>query len=223
MRRIVVVGGAAQARQVIAAVEEAGDAMVVGVLDRDRPAGDTVAGYPVLGTDRELASCARTAGADGFVVAIGDNASRGAVLERELASADGVEPVTVVHPHAAVARDAVIGEGSIVLAGAVVSNGCTVGRGVLLGTACSIDHDCRVGDFASLAPHAATGGDVSIGRFTAVGLGANVIHGLTIGDHTVVGAGALVLTDLPDLVVAYGSPAQVVRARVSGEPYLDRR
>ena len=97
-------------------------------------------------------------GADQYVVAIGDNATRGAVLERAAASAPSLGPATIVHPSAIVARDATIGPGSILLAGCVVGNGTHVGRGALLGIRSSIDHDGVLGEHASLGPGATTGG-----------------------------------------------------------------
>jgi sugar O-acyltransferase (sialic acid O-acetyltransferase NeuD family) len=220
--RVIVIGGADQGRQVIDAVVARGFHTVVGVLDRGLARGDEVAGVPVLGTDDELRVCAAEVNADRYVVAIGDNFTRGRILEREIASSAHLLPVTIVHPAAVVAHDASLGAGSILLAGSVVSNGCTVGRGVLLGTNSSIDHDGYLADHASLGPGATTGGTVRIGRATFVGLGANVVHGVTIGDDTVVGAGALVLHDLPSRVVAYGAPARVARSREPDEPYLRR-
>jgi serine acetyltransferase len=35
---------------------------------------------------------------------------------------------------------------------------------------------------------------------------------INIGSNVMVGAGSLVLKDIPDNVVAYGSPAKIVRA-----------
>jgi sugar O-acyltransferase (sialic acid O-acetyltransferase NeuD family) len=220
--RIVVIGGADQGRQVVDAIVAVGRDTPVGVLDRALARGELVAGVPVLGGDDELAACAADVGAEQFVVAIGDNAARAAVLERCAAAVAplGLVAATVVHPSAVVAGDATVGPGSILLAGCVVGNGTRVGRGALLGIRSSIDHDCILGDHASLGPGATTGGTVRIGNTTAVGLGANVIHGVTIGSDTVVGAGALVLHDLPDRVVAYGVPARVARDRAPGERYL---
>jgi sugar O-acyltransferase (sialic acid O-acetyltransferase NeuD family) len=222
LSRLIVIGGADQGRQVIDAITARGADTVVGVLDRALTSGREVAGVPVLGSDDELGARAAEVGADGFVVAIGDNATRGRILEHEAAATPPLEPVAVVHPAAVVARDAVIGGGSIILAGAVVGNGCTIGRGVLLGANSSIDHDGRVDDYASLGPGATTGGTVRIGRRSAIGLGANVVHGVTIGDDTVIGAGALVIRDVPTGVVAYGVPATVARTREPGDPYLQR-
>jgi acetyltransferase-like isoleucine patch superfamily enzyme len=61
---------------------------------------------------------------------------------------------------------------------------------------------------------------VTVGEFTVIALGANLIHGVTIGEHSVVGAGATVVRNVPPYVVAYGTPARVVRPRQPGDPYL---
>ena len=216
MSRVVVVGGAGQGRQVIDVLTEAGEHLVVGVLDPGLVAGSVVAGLPVLDPGDLVA------GADGFVVAIGDNTVRAAAIGRIRAEHPHLELVRAVHPAAVVARDAVVGAGALLMAGVVVSNGCTLGEGVLMGTRSSVDHDCTVGDHAGLAPGATTGGDVWIGERSAVLLGADVIHGVSVGADTVVGAGAVVIADLPDRVVALGVPARVVRPREPGSPYLDR-
>jgi acetyltransferase-like isoleucine patch superfamily enzyme len=53
-----------------------------------------------------------------------------------------------------------------------------------------------------------------------VGIGAVVRHGVRIGEWSVIGAGAVVLEDVPELVVAWGVPSRVVRARKRGDRYL---
>ncbi len=220
MSRILVIGGADQGRQVIDAVSTRAEHEIVGVLDAALAVGTDVVGVPVVGSTDDVKQSVHALGVEGFVVAIGDNFTRGAVLESVALECPAVPAVTVVHAAAVVARDAVIGGGSILLAGSVVGNGSVVGRGVLLGTLSSIDHDCVLADVVSLAPGAHTGGAVRIGRASALGVGASVIHQVTIGDDTVVGAGAVVLGDLPDRVVAVGVPAAVRRTREPGERYL---
>jgi sugar O-acyltransferase (sialic acid O-acetyltransferase NeuD family) len=220
MSRVLVVGGSDQGRQVIDAMATTRDHEVFGVLDGNLAPGILVEGVPVIGSTADLPGCADDVGADGFVVAIGDNTIRADLVTRVNAAAPKLELVTVIHETAIVARDAFILGGTILLAGAVVGNGSVLGRGVLLGTASSIDHDCTLDDFVSLAPGVHTAGTVRIGRATALGVGASVIHQVTIGPDTVVGAGAVVLADLPGCVVAYGVPAKVARTREPGESYL---
>jgi sugar O-acyltransferase (sialic acid O-acetyltransferase NeuD family) len=220
--RVIVIGGSDQGRQVIDAIIARGSHTAVGVLDRALKRGEEVVGVPVLGSDEELANCASEVGADAFVVAIGDNFTRGRILEREHNANPHLHALPIVHPSAVIAHDATLGMGAILLAGAVIGNGSTIGRGVLLGTNSSVDHDGYVADHASLGPGATTGGTVRIGRASAIGLGANVVHGVSIGDDTVIGAGALVLDDVPSGVVAFGMPAVVQRTRRPDEPYLRR-
>jgi hypothetical protein len=87
-RRVIVIGGSDQGRQVVDVIEGVGAAEVVGVLDRRGVAGDQVVGYPVLGSDEELATTAASTGATAFVVAIGENFARHRVLTREMAVSD---------------------------------------------------------------------------------------------------------------------------------------
>ena len=46
-----------------------------------------------------------------------------------------------------------------------------------------------------------------------VGIGANVVimPGVTIGNNVVIGAGSVVTKDIPDNVVAFGTPCRVAR------------
>jgi sugar O-acyltransferase (sialic acid O-acetyltransferase NeuD family) len=179
-------------------------------------------GRRVLGKTSELRSIAASTGARWLFVAIGDNWARGELTQRALAQVPALQLATVIHPAAQIARGVEIGEGSVAMAGVVVNYPARIGRGCILNTRSSLDHDGELGEFASLAPGATLGGNVVVGAYSAVGLGANVIHRVAIGEHTVVGAGALVLDDLPPNVVAYGSPARVVRERRADEPYLSR-
>lgn len=223
MSRVLVIGGSDQGRQAIDVLKCEGHHEVVGVLDRALAVGSEVCGHPVVGRDDELAAAAGLMRADAYLVAIGDNFVRGRVTEAAQAACPDLALVRAVHPAAVVSPTATIGPGAIVMASAVVSNGCVVGAGVLMGTKASIDHDSELGDFASLAPNVTTGGQVKVGAYSALLLSVSVIHGVVIGSHAVVGAGAVVLADVPDCVVAFGTPAAVSRPRTEGEPYLSRR
>ena len=95
-----------------------------------------------------------------------------------------------------------------------------MGAFCILNNNSSLDHDSKMLDYSSLAPGVSIGGNVQIGLFTAVSLGAKVIHGIIIGEHTIIGAGSIVLKNIPKYVIAYGTPAKVIRDRIVGEKYL---
>lgn len=59
----------------------------------------------------------------------------------------------------------------------------------------------------SVASPTVIGSDVWVGR------GCAVLRGVRIGDGAVVGANSVVLKDLPELTIAVGAPARVVRHR----------
>ena len=83
-----------------------------------------------------------------------------------------------------------------------------------------MDHESSMGSFSSLAPGVVAGGRVMIGERSAIGIGAAIRHGVRIGQDTVVGSASYVHEDLPNNVVAYGTPARVVRPRNGDDLYL---
>lgn len=218
--RLAIIGASGHGRVICDAVERSLRAHVVGFLDSGKEAGTGCLGLSVLGRVEDIAELARKHGFAACVLALGDNAVRRSCEQRIRTAWPGVRFATVVHPSAIVAGGVEVGEGSVILAGAIVSPGCRIGAHCILNTGSQLDHDSVMGDFSSLGPKAVTGGNVIIGTGTSVCIGASIIHGIAIGRETVVGAGAVVVRDIPDLAVAFGVPARVVRTRKAGERYL---
>ncbi len=222
MENIVVVGLSGHARVVIDTIERQGRYRIAGIVDTYRPVGYSCLGHAVLGDEFRLPDIVRQNNICGAVVAIGDNWLRHTLVARIRSITPGLPFVTVIHPSAQIADTAKVGAGSIILPGAIVCASADVGEFCILNTKASLDHDGTMADFSSFAPAVSTGGRVTVKPFAAVMLGANIIDSVCIGEHSVVGAGSLVLRDVPDFVVAYGSPAKVIRTRRPGDPYMGR-
>ena len=218
--RVVVVGCSGHARVVLDAIEEADIYEIVGMLDTFKLPGTELLGYKTIGLEEDLVPLLSASVCDCAFVAIGDNWKRWKVVERLTQLVPNISFAVVVHPTARIARGVQIGRGTVIMAGASVGTGCRIGEFCILNTGSSLDHDGSLEDYASLAPRAVTGGGVNIGRFSVVAIGAIVSHDVRIAQHSVIGAGATVLGDIRSGVVAYGTPARVVRERVPGEPYL---
>ncbi len=214
---IVVVGTSGHAKVVADIIEREGKHRIVGLIDSFRPMGDLSFGYRVLGAEEDLPALVDRHDLSGGVIAIGDNWTRYLMAQRIMAVLPTFDFVSACHPSAQLARGVTVGRGTVVMAGAIVNSDSAVGEFCIVNTRASLDHDGVMEDFSSLAPSATTGGNVRIGAYSAIGLGAAVIQGRTIGTQTVIGAGAVVLDDVPDLCVAYGVPAKVVRKRREGE------
>ena len=82
---------------------------------------------------------------------------------------------------------------------------------MIINTCASVDHECVVEEGAHVGPGVRLGGHVRVGKGTWIGIGATVKDRIRIGARAVIGAGAVVLNDIPDGVVAYGVPANVIR------------
>jgi sugar O-acyltransferase (sialic acid O-acetyltransferase NeuD family) len=220
MEKIVVIGSMGHAKVIIDSIEKARLYEIAGIIDTNRAEGEKVLGYTVLGGDDDLPDLIDDAEISGGVIAIGDNCTRAKVVDQIRDLIPDFRFVSVVHPDGSIARGVTIGQGTVVMAGVRINTDAVVGNFCILNTNASLDHDSRLGNFASLAPNAATGGNTIIEEGVAIGIGATVSHGVTIGKHTIVGAGAVVLTDLTEHVVAFGTPAKPVRSRKIGDPYL---
>jgi sugar O-acyltransferase (sialic acid O-acetyltransferase NeuD family) len=217
--RIIVVGASGHAKVVCDVLGES-EYEVAGFLDDRKPAGTAWQGYDVLGPVEALPDLVIREDISGGVIGVGDNANRGLLARRVRKLLPDFRFINAIHPAACLARGVQLGEGTVMMAGAVANSGCVVGDHCIINTNASLDHDSVLERYASLAPGAVAGGGVTIGEYSAVSIGAVISHGLTVGAHTVVGAGSVVLRDVPDHVVAYGSPARVIRSRSEGEPYL---
>jgi sugar O-acyltransferase (sialic acid O-acetyltransferase NeuD family) len=218
--KLMLIGSRGHAHALLALLTRLGSYEPVGLIDSFRPAGSQAHGLPILGTEADVPNLCERHGIRNLLVAIGDNYKRQAMSERLHSHCPEIIFPHLVDPTAVVASDAQLAPGVVVMAQAHVGAGCVLGEGSLLNTRASLDHDSRMDAYASLAPGVVTGGRVLIGRGSAICLGALLSNNLQIGAGTVVGAGSLVLRDLPADVLAYGTPARVVRNRQPGESYL---
>jgi sugar O-acyltransferase (sialic acid O-acetyltransferase NeuD family) len=217
---IVVIGSAGHAKVVIDVIEKEGKYKLVGLVDSFKQGLERIYGFGLMGTEDVLQPLVANGTISGGIIAIGDNWKRHLMAEKIKALVPDFEFISAVHPSAEIARGVKIGDGTVVMAGAVVNSDSRIGDFCILNTNASLDHDSVMEDFSSLAPNATTGGNVMIGEFSAISLGANIVHGHGIGKHTVIGAGALVLDDIPEYCIAYGTPAKVIRKRQEGDRYL---
>lgn len=152
---------------------------------------------------------------EGFIVGIGDNQIRKKVFKETSG-----KPLLIIHPSAIISESAIIGEGSFVGPGVVINAGAKIGKNCILNTACVVEHDCLIGDHSFIGPGAILGGDVEIGNTSQVSLGAKILQGLSVGENTIIGAGSLVTRSVGPNVVSFGSPAQIVRERTSGDRFF---
>ncbi len=206
--KIFVFGASGHAKVVIDIIERQGLYDIAFLVDDDPVLkGTDFYGYHVIGGKQELVDT-RDKISSG-IVAIGSNRARIAVAQ--WLSDNGYDLVSAVHPSAQLARGAIIGLGTVVMAGAVVNSDTSIGNIVIINTKSSIDHDSIIGDGVHIAPGVTLCGTVNIGSGTFICAGATIIPNLTIGGNVIIGAASTVIRDIPDNVTVVGSPAKVVK------------
>ncbi len=198
------------ARVVADIVRLRGDYEIVGFLDDVNPKRHNTefCGAQILGGQEQLDRLLR-AEVKTLIIGIGDCQAR--LNLSRFARQKKFHLATAIHPSATVASDVEIGMGTIVAAGAVASPASMIGESAIINTCASVDHECKIEEGVHIAPGARLASRVTVGRSTWVGIGAIVKERVRIGRNSIIGAGAVVLDDVPDNVVAYGSPAKVIR------------
>jgi sugar O-acyltransferase (sialic acid O-acetyltransferase NeuD family) len=122
---------------------------------------------------------------------------------------------TVIHPKAAVSRNAQVGANVLVMAGTVVTSNAVIEDHVLILPNAVIHHHSRIGAYTILGAGVLVAGFVEIGGHCYIGGGARFRNNLKIASATLVGLGSTVLRSIeePGGVWA-GHPARCLRSPV---------
>ena len=167
----------------------------------DNPKSDHILGFPVLKT-AEVDHSKLT----NVIIAIGNNRVRKLLSKRI-----SVFFPTAIHPTAVVSQFAVLGGGTVVMAGSLINPDSRIGTHCIINTGSIVEHDCLIGDFVHISPGVSLAGGVSVGEGAHVGIGATVIQGVSIGKWAVIGAGAVIIHDVPDYAVVVGIPGKILK------------
>lgn len=209
--KIVVIGAGGQARIVYEILSFDRNAEVVAFVDNVVHGSDEqIMGIPITGDHSVLPKLIKN-GVRGAIIAIGDNKIRAERFD-EL-SAMGLEMVNAIHPTAYIAPSARLGRGVTVAIGAIIGTASRIGNNVIVNNGAVVDHESEIEDGVHIAPRCCLAGRVTVKRGTLIGIGSVITQYLTIGENVTIGAGSVVLEDVPDNVVAVGTPAKVVKRK----------
>ena len=117
----------------------------------------------------------------------------------------------IIHAGLDISKMSKIGRGVLINSKVSIAAHTTIGDFVSINRHVSIGHHTIINDFCSINPGVNIAGNVVIGEGTAIGMGTNILHQVKIGKNSVIGAGSVVTKDIPDNVVAYGSPCKIIR------------
>jgi sugar O-acyltransferase (sialic acid O-acetyltransferase NeuD family) len=151
------------------------------------------------------------------VVATGEPKRRQILREKLLAAGYGLQ--SLVHPAACIGAETEIGAGAVIQFGSFVSCNVKIGENVLIQPNLSVGHDSVLGEDSVLSSCVAVSGACRIGARAYIGVAASVKEGVAIGADSIVGMGSVVFRDIPDGVIALGSPARVMKQNEDGRVF----
>jgi sugar O-acyltransferase (sialic acid O-acetyltransferase NeuD family) len=215
-KRVFMWGAADQARINVHILRELGCDLVALVDDtavRESP----IAGVPLLRGWAEFEPWSKDQDKEalGFVIPIGNPYGHARCHIHDRLTGAGFAPVSLVDPTARLCASATIGPGVQAMPAAIVHNEAVIGRQCLLNTRSLVEHDCVLEDGVEMGPGATLAGRVHVGANSWICTGATVRPRIRIGRNSIVGAGAVVVSDIPDGVIAVGVPAKPMADRTT--------
>ena len=148
------------------------------------------------------------------MIATGETVVRKRLWEK--LAAQGISLETLVSPEVYLDEFDTLHPGCVLTEGTILGGNNTFGLCSYVNLGCQIGHNTSLGDFSMLSPGCIVSGEVTIGEDTYIGTGAVIRNQVTIGKNCIIGMGSLVTKDIPDNVVAYGSPCRIVRENTDG-------
>ena len=211
-QNVILWGGTGQAKVVRPIIEYYG-AKVVAVFDDtpnlESPFPDVKLYYGYKQFQQWITSQSRSE--IGFCISIGNPHGRVRIQLHDNLEQEGLQPVTLVHPSASIADNAMIGAGSQILAGAIIAPEAKLGRQCIVNVNASVDHEDILEEGVELAPGATLCGLVRVGTNGWICAGATVLPRIKIGADAIVGAGAVVTKEVPEGITVVGVPARPIK------------
>ena len=122
--------------------------------------------------------------------------------------------MSIIHDGLDISYMSKLGRGVLINSKVSIAAHTTIGDFVSINRHVSIGHHTNIGDYCSINPGVNIAGNVTIGEGTTIGMGTNILHTVKIGKNSIIGSGSVVTKDIPDNVVAYGSPCKIIRDNV---------
>lgn len=201
MKRLVIIGARAMARETCTYAREAGFE-VKGFLDSKPDALFGYKGYPAILSSVEDYAVQDD---DVFVCALGEPEWKEKYVSIILSK--GGEFVSIVHPSAYVGQNVKMGVGCIICPRVTITNDIDIGNHVIVNINSSLNHDGSYGDWTTVSPGCHIAGRCTIGTKVFLGVGTTIIPDIRLGDGVFVAAGAVV-TESYEIGRLMGVPAR---------------
>ena len=201
--RLIIIGGGGHAHSCIDIIEQCNRFEIAGIVDANKPVGQSVLGYKVIGADGDLHELRREF--EHAFIAIGqiETADLRVALFSTLRELDFNVP-QFISPESYISRHSKIGDGSIVMHGAIVNANTEIGVNSIINSNALLEHDVLIGDHCHIATASVLNGGVTVESRSFVGSGSIIVQNISIGKDCIIGASSLVRRDLDNKTIFMG-------------------
>ena len=197
VQRILLIGGALGATQVIDILAGSATQQAVAIVDDDPQRwGADVHGVPIVGGTDRLAALFAEDAYDAATIAIGTSVETRRRF-REMCAEAGIPLANAIDPTAKIATDVVLGQGNIICAFVHLGTGVRMGDNNFLSAYNSFDHHSRIGSDNATGPSCVSSGKVTVGDRVRLGTGIFIEPNVVLGDGVVVASGAVIVRSVP--------------------------
>ena len=111
-------------------------------------------------------------------------------------------------------KSVILGKGCIIYPGCNINYESEIQDFVVLNMNCAIGHNCTIHSFTSLSPGVNLGGHTDLSCGVEMGIGCSTKQGVTIGNNSIVGGLSMVISNIPENVVAAGIPSKIIKGNI---------
>ena len=133
-----------------------------------------------------------------FCIAIGNPYGKIRLQIHEKLLAEGLQSVVIAHPNSIIAADAVIGEGTQIMAGAIIQSRAVIGKQCIINSGAIVEHEVQLDDVVEVQPGAIILGLTQIGFNSTIGSRAVILSRLKLGSNVNVSAGSVIDKNITD-------------------------
>lgn len=208
--KIILIGGGGHCKAAIDVIESKGEFEIFGILDIPEKVGQTILGYPIIGTDSEISKFAEEC--RNFHITVGQikSANLRKKLFKMVKDNGGYLPV-IASKNAHVSKHSSIKEGTIVMHNVIVNPGAQVGACCILNSGSLIEHDAQIGDFNHISTNAVINGDCKVENECFIGSNSVISNGVSIPSETLIAAGAAVYKTIKQSGTYMGFPLRKIK------------
>ena len=204
---VLLIGGGGHCASIIDVIETDNKFEITGIVEAGGTQSVGLLGYPVIGSDNQLAELIKKT--PNCIITVGqlNSAIVRQMLFKKIKQVGAKLPI-IIATSSHVAHSATLAEGVVVMHQCFVNHFARVGKNTIINNHALVEHGAMIGDFCHISTGAIVNGDVTIGDECLIGSGAVLIQGIEICSKVIIGAGAIVVNSIHQPGTYVGNPAR---------------